>query len=178
LARNTSLLSGARFLHTALGFFTGPGRRVFLAEGISLHTPGSTVLVADADPLIGGTLRHALLRAGYQVLEAREGARALSACLLQKPSLAIIDYSLPGSSGPELVRAIGSCAKVPIVLLSVFSEPAIADEALSMGALAYLVKPVDTQEIVRVVDAILQRSFERSSQSSDGSHPVRTPSSP
>jgi len=119
-----------------------------------------TVLVADDDPLIVATVGHGLREAKFDVLEAFDSSSALAACIAHKPSLAVIDYAMPGYGGLELARFISTQTDVPLIFLSAYSDEAIVCEAIAAGALAYLVKPIDTQQLLAAVRTALQRGRE------------------
>jgi AmiR/NasT family two-component response regulator len=118
------------------------------------------VLLADDDRLIVATLGQRLRAAGYEVLEAFDGPSALKACMTLSPDLAIIDHSMPGMSGVELARAIASSTNTPVIFLSAYSDEAIVTDAIAAGAMTYLVKPIDTEQLLPIVRTALQRARE------------------
>lgn len=122
--------------------------------------PSPTILLADDDPLIVATLGHGLRSAGYQVLVAYDGAHALEICLESNPALAIVDYAMPGLTGVELARQIAKRTSTAVIFLSAYSDQAIVGGAIDAGAMAYLVKPVDTEQLLTMVRTVLQRSRE------------------
>lgn len=120
----------------------------------------ATVLVADDDPLIVTTIAHTLRSNEFDVASAFDGASALEACIRMRPALAIVDYSMPGMSGVELARLIAQRTAVPVMFLSAYNDESIVREAVAAGAMAYLVKPVDTLQVVPAVRTAMQRSRE------------------
>jgi response regulator NasT len=121
---------------------------------------GATILVADDDPLIVTTLAHVLRTNHFEVASAFDSASALEACTTLKPALAIIDYSMPGMNGIELARSIAERTAVPVMFLSAYNDAAIVNAAIAAGAMAYLVKPDDTLQVVPAVQTALQRARE------------------
>ena len=117
------------------------------------------LLLADDEPLIVATMATALERAGFQVdavtgaVEALERARATSF------SLAILDYAMPGQDGLQLAAAL-SQLRQPFIFLSAYSEEELVERAVNVGALAYLVKPVDPVRLVPTVRAAVHRARE------------------
>jgi len=118
------------------------------------------VLLADDDRLIVATLGQRLRAAGYEVLEAFDGPSTLETCMTLNPDLAIIDYSMPGMSGVEIARAIASSTNTPVIFLSAYSDEPIVTDAIAAGAMTYLVKPIDTEQLLPIVRAALQRARE------------------
>lgn len=132
-----------------------------ITERTGARSPESrSVLVADDDRLIVATLGQRLRGAGYQVIEAFDGPSALAACVSAQPDLAIIDHSMPGMTGVEVARALAASGRVPVIFLSAYSDEAIVDDAVASGAITYIVKPIDTEQLLPVVRAALQRARE------------------
>jgi len=119
-----------------------------------------SVLIADDDSLIVATIGESLRRAGYKVTEAFDGAQALQLCHNDKPSIAIIDHSMPGLSGLELARRVSDSGNVAVIFLSAYNDESIVRDAISAGAMCYLVKPIDTEQLLPVVRTVFERSRE------------------
>lgn len=122
--------------------------------------PRPTLLIADDDPLILATLGHVLRNADFDVIEAQNSAEALAACLERKPALAIIDYALPGTNGVELARLITNQTATPLMFLSAYKDESIVQAAIAAGAMAYLIKPIDTLHVLPAIRTALQRAVE------------------
>lgn len=118
------------------------------------------VLVADDDRLIVATISQRLRAAGFQVIQAFDGPSAVEAGASARPDLAILDHSMPGMSGVEVARTLRGTSTVPIIFLSAYSDPAIVDDAITVGALTYIVKPIDTEQLLPIVRAALHRGRE------------------
>jgi AmiR/NasT family two-component response regulator len=91
------------------------------------------------------------------VTGAANGEDALAVAGRDAPDLALLDMRMPGMSGVELggrLRALG----VPFLYLSAYGDREAVDSALEKGALGYLVKPLDIQQIVPSIEAALTRS--------------------
>lgn len=119
-----------------------------------------TVLLVDDDRLILATLSHGLSAAGFRTTEAVNGTEALRMCLENPPSIAIIDYDMPGMTGLEILKALQSHAAFPVIFLSAYGDDSIVDAAVNLGAMAYLVKPVDPSKLVPTIRAVIQRFAE------------------
>ncbi len=116
------------------------------------------ILLVDDDRHITEVLRRALAYEGYSVDLAYQGSEALQKTLDHPPDLIILDLMLPGITGLEVckrLRAAGN--QVPILMLT--AKDAIADRVagLDMGADDYLVKPIELEELLARVRALLRR---------------------
>jgi response regulator NasT len=119
-----------------------------------------TLLVVDDDKLIVATLGQQLRSAGYRVIEAFDGPSALERCGSSQPDLAILDYLMPGMSGVELARSLAESGPTPVIFLSAYSDEVIVSDAIDVGALTYVVKPIDTEQLLPIVRTALQRGRE------------------
>lgn len=118
------------------------------------------ILVVDDDGLILAMLSQGLRERGYRVLEAESGEEAVAVCKKEKPDLAILDNRMPGMSGIEAAREIFSTTQVPFMFLSAFDDSEIVKNAISEGALGYLVKPINVRQIIPSIEAALSRAHE------------------
>ena len=126
-------------------------------------TPAPThLLLVDDDRLILATLSQGLQDVGYRVscAESAEEAQDLLTSGL-RPDLALLDVRLPGADGLSLAARLCELDHIPFVMLSAYSDEAIVQRAASLGALGYLVKPLDTAGIRPTLEAALQRSREQ-----------------
>jgi AmiR/NasT family two-component response regulator len=115
------------------------------------------VLVVDDDRLVLAALAEGLRGAGYRVTGVAGGEDALAAAAREVPDLALLDVRMPNMSGIELggrLRELG----VPFVYLSAYGDREAVVDALEEGALGYLVKPLDIQQIVPSIEAALMRA--------------------
>jgi CheY-like chemotaxis protein len=74
------------------------------------------------------------------------------------PDVAVIDYAMPGMSGIELVRELRGLGSIRCVLLTGSDDPKIAAMAERAGAVACLVKPVDTARLSELLRRVLDSS--------------------
>ena len=116
------------------------------------------VMVVDDDRLVLATLVAGLKRAGLEVIEADNGDDAILLARKHKPKLAILDMRMQGKSGMDVARYLAADTDTGFMFLSAFGDSDIVDEAMKMGALGYLVKPVDVGQSVPAVRAALSRS--------------------
>ncbi|OJX34331.1 MAG: response regulator [Burkholderiales bacterium 68-12] len=119
------------------------------------------LLLVDDDRLILATLARGLEDAGFHVstAESAEDAQELLGSGL-RPDLALLDVRLPGEDGLALAARLHTLDHIPFLMLSAFSDEATVQEAARIGALGYLVKPLDTEQIRPTLLAALQRAQE------------------
>ena len=121
-------------------------------------TEAPLVMVVDDDRLVLATLVAGLKQAGLEVIETDNGDDAILLARKHKPKLAILDMRMQGKSGMDVARYLAANTDTGFMFLSAFGDSDIVDEAMKMGALGYLVKPVDVRQIVPAVRAALSRS--------------------
>jgi response regulator NasT len=108
----------------------------------------------DDDRLVLAALAEGLRAAGYRVTGAAGGEDALAIAGRGAPDLALIDVRMPGMSGIELGARLRE-AGVPFLYLSAYGDDEVVRQAVEEGALGYLVKPLDIQQIVPAIEAAL-----------------------
>jgi response regulator NasT len=117
----------------------------------------ATILVVDDDRLVLATVVAGLRQAGFTVLEADNGDEAILIARRQRPRLAILDMRMEGKSGMDVARYLSVNTRTGFMFVSAFGDREIVDEANRLGALGYLVKPIDIRQIVPAVRAALAR---------------------
>ncbi|MDF1577131.1 MAG: response regulator [Desulfobulbales bacterium] len=110
---------------------------------------GETVLIVDDEEYFRDRLGRALTRRGYRVHQASGYNEAVEVIGKHRPGRGIFDLRMPGRSGLELVKAaLALNPAMEIVVLTGYGSIATATEAIRLGALNYLAKPADTEEIL------------------------------
>ena len=117
----------------------------------------ASILVVDDDRLVLATVTHGLVKAGYAVIDADNGDDAILLARQHKPDLALLDIRMQGKSGFDVAEYLRDVAHTPFMFLSAFSDAATVAKVQSLGAVAYLVKPLDVAQIVPAVEAALGR---------------------
>jgi putative two-component system response regulator len=116
------------------------------------------LLIVDDEAGFRRTLRRSLERGGHHVAEASNVHEARAVLAADTIELVLCDVNMPGDSGLELVRSVvASAPDTAIVMLTGLDDPAVADEALAIGADGYLVKPVGGNEARIIVSTSLRR---------------------
>jgi response regulator NasT len=116
------------------------------------------ILVVDDDRLVLATLIHGLTAAGYEVIDADNGDDAILLAREHKPDLALLDIRMGGKSGFDVAEYLREVGHTPFVFLSAFSDQATVAKVTQLGALAYLIKPLEVGQIVPTVDAAFERA--------------------
>lgn len=121
----------------------------------------STVLVVEDCLTDMHILTLCLQQGGLNVLTASSGEEALTKISRQKPDIIILDIVLPGCSGYDVCREIKEAAatsNIPVVICSTKGGKMDRFWGMKQGADAYLAKPVDQEEFVRIVKGLLQKT--------------------
>lgn len=111
------------------------------------------ILVVDDDRLVLATLTHGLSQAGYEVIDADNGDDAILLARQHKPDLALLDIRMEGKTGFDVAAYLREYCQMPFMFLSAFSDDATVAQVKELGAVAYLVKPLDIRQIVPTVEA-------------------------
>ena len=122
------------------------------------------LLVVDDDRLVLATLVHGLQHAGFDVIDADNGDDAILLARQHRPTLALLDIRMDGMSGFDVASYLRDQLHIPFMFLSAFNDEATQAKIRELGALAYLVKPLDVAQIVPVVERAFAeaRALERS----------------
>ena len=118
----------------------------------------ATVLVVGDDETVREVVRRYLVRAGLRVLEAPDGAQALTIAGREAVDLVILDLMLPGVEGLDVCTRLRRTSQVPIVMLTALGEESDRVVGLEYGADDYVVKPFSPRELTLRVQRILQRA--------------------
>lgn len=115
------------------------------------------ILVVDDDRLVLATVTHGLAEAGYEVIDADNGDDAILLAREHRPELALLDIRMEGKSGFDVAETLRDAYAIPFMFLSAFADEPTLATVNRLGALAYLVKPLDVGQIVPAVEAAFAR---------------------
>jgi len=118
------------------------------------------ILIADDDPDILALVSFRLERAGYEVVQARNGEEAVKVALATRPDLAVIDVMMPRIDGYEATRQLRQqeeTSRMPIILLTARVQEEDIARGFDAGADDYVRKPFSPQELGSRVQAALGR---------------------
>lgn len=147
------------------------------------------IILADDHPIVRQGLRQVIDREPdlQVVAECGDGASALAEIEKQQPDIAILDLDMPRAGGFDVLRTLNeSGATIKVILLTVHDEVEFFNEALNLGATAYILKECAIEEIVSAVRAVYigqnfasqrlhQYLFRRANQSESGGLSALTP---
>lgn len=108
-----------------------------------------SLLLVDDDLTFCQVMARALQRRGFDVQVAHDAVEAIRLAERDPPEYALVDLKMPGDSGLVLIRRLHAIEPATrIVVLTGFASVATAIEAIKLGAVHYLAKPVDADEVV------------------------------
>jgi len=116
-------------------------------------SPGAfRILIADDEASIGTYLRDVLTDEGYQVTLAGSGLAAVAAAEREAPHLVITDLVMPDLGGLEVLKRVREAhPETRVLVMTAFAAVETAIEAMKLGALDYLIKPLATDELTHHV---------------------------
>jgi two-component system chemotaxis response regulator CheY len=90
---------------------------------------------------------------GSEIIEAGDGDEAIAKCQAGKPDLILLDVVMPGKDGIEVLKEIGYTAQ-SVVIVSSMGQDNIIDQAKSLGAKDYIVKPFDAKLVIESLNKL------------------------
>jgi len=118
------------------------------------NEPKKTILVADDDPVMLRLLQLNLGKAGFNVVSCNEGLSVLETALSTKPSVALLDYLLPGRTGLELIKDFKgnpSLGSVPIIVVTGQGKGSTRNELIAAGAVEVFTKPFSPSLLIETI---------------------------
>ncbi len=116
------------------------------------------VVIAEDEAIIRLDLKEILEEEGYEVVgETGRGDEVLQKVTDSNPDVVILDIKMPGKDGLAVAKDITEQRLAAVLILTAFSQRALVDEAVSAGALQYLVKPFQKAELVPAIEVALGR---------------------
>ncbi len=117
------------------------------------------ILVIEDEAIIRGSIQRLLSRNGYQVAEAESLEQAEAEQRLDNFDLILSDLRLPGAPGTEVINR---ASEVPVVIMTSYASVRSAVEAMRLGAVDYIAKPFDHDEMLLTIErALKQRNLQR-----------------
>jgi two-component system, response regulator PdtaR len=116
------------------------------------------VVIAEDEALIRLDLKETLEEEGYQVVaETSRGDEVVGLVREHRPDLAILDIKMPGGDGLSAATEISAERLAAVLILTAFSQRELVDRAREAGALAYLVKPFQRNDLIPAIELAIGR---------------------
>ena len=124
-----------------------------------MSTPATIrVLIVDDDPITVEQVRAHLLRRSYIIVGcAADGHEALRLAQRERPDVILMDIAMPGMDGITATECIYRECPTPVVIMTGHRDNATIERASAAGAGAYLVKPLDMEEVERAITIAIAR---------------------
>ena len=114
------------------------------------------VLIVDDDEVIRSLLRLTLPDEGYDLVEAEDGDQALQIIAARQPSLVLLDWRMPGTSGEGVLTALKQTyPEVTVIVLTAEPEAKVRTLAESLGADVFVAKPFSPLQLLGSVERLL-----------------------
>lgn len=114
------------------------------------------ILVVEDDSAVAKALRARLMHEGYEVFVAQDAISALSVARESKPEVALLDINMPGGNGFDVARRLdNSVAGVAKIFITASKEPGLRQQALDVGASAFVEKPFTAADLKEAIDNAL-----------------------
>ncbi len=113
----------------------------------------SVIAVLDDEPEMRKALRRLLTSCGFRVEEYACGEELLAVVSSHPPDYLLLDLHMPGVSGFDVLEAILTRRiPLPVIVITAHDEPGTAEHVRSLGAAAYLKKPVDKATLFAAIE--------------------------
>jgi DNA-binding response OmpR family regulator len=125
---------------------------------VTVVTAQRKILIVEDDADIRGLLSLRLRQRSYETSVATDGMTALAVARREQPDLVVLDLGLPAGDGftvMERMHAITSLADVPVVVITARDAATNREKAESFGAVAFVEKPIDFDQLLDTIDSLL-----------------------
>jgi two-component system chemotaxis response regulator CheY len=122
----------------------------------------ATVMIVDDSQMVRKQVARTLVAAGFAVIEAQDGTDALRqlSTAAEAPSLIVLDVNMPNMGGIEFLQSLRArgpgLAMPPVVMLTTEGDPKLMQEAKSLGAKGWIVKPFRPEMLLAAVQKLTQ----------------------
>jgi CheY-like chemotaxis protein len=118
------------------------------------------VLIVDDALIAQVILERILTSAGYEVAGVvSNGNQACDALRTTKPDLVLLDISIPGKGGMQVLKEMkAEFPEIPVVMCSALRLDTKVDQATELGAQGYVVKPINSAELLSTLEEVFQKA--------------------
>lgn len=118
------------------------------------------VLVADDDKMLSQMLCSVLRQAGHKPIPAFDSVQAMMIAMRPPmPDLVLLDISMPGGSGLNMLTRLKNSSKtgdIPVIVISGNTEQQTPDDARKLGAARFVPKPVDPSMLLQIIREVME----------------------
>jgi len=126
------------------------------------QTSRRLVLIVEDDTLVGIGLKTQLERLGHEVVgQASTAAAALDLFTSRQLDIVLLDIRLDGADGIDLAARLLALRRVPMIIVSAFSDKSKIERAGAAGVFGYLIKPVSGESLAAQIEVAVQRFNEQ-----------------
>jgi AmiR/NasT family two-component response regulator len=122
------------------------------------------IVIVDDEPLIRMDLKELLEEASTckVVAEAKDGAEAIEVIKKHQPDIVFMDIRMPNMDGIESAKQVSMSVsrRIPIIMLTAYSQPELYEEASRAGVFAYLTKPLRKADLAPAIEVAMARALE------------------
>ncbi len=118
-----------------------------------------TIMIIDDSATLRHMVNVTLTKAGYTVVQAKDGVDALQKLPDQVPDIILCDLNMPNMDGLEFVREVKKIKQymfIPILMLTTESQSSKKEEGKKAGARAWIVKPFKPERIIAAVEKLIR----------------------
>ncbi len=126
--------------------------------GLSQAIIPRTILLIEDDPFYLKVLSRVLVSEGFTVKQASTGKLGIELIAQCHPDVIILDWTLPDIMGSFVLKTLKTNIKyshVPVIILTGNSQPAVVKEAIALGALGFIVKPSNKEQLIQKIESAL-----------------------
>jgi DNA-binding response OmpR family regulator len=119
---------------------------------------GNVILVVDDDEDLLQTLTIGVRTAGYRPVVAADGMQAVMMAQRHNPDLVVLDMRMPAGDGLSVMDKLSRSTKtmnIPIIVMTAYDNDATRQQAIGMGAINYLPKPFEVEDLLRMIGEAL-----------------------
>src|SRR5205085_1151299 len=116
------------------------------------------ILIVEDEPEFAALLERWITQSGYTPMLARTGNEALRNFYEQHPDLVVLDVSIPGLDGWQVIERIREFSRVPIIMATARGAETDKIRGLKLGADDYITKPLSLPELMARIEAALRRA--------------------
>ena len=121
-----------------------------------MNKEAKKILIVDDDASHRIMIKATLLEYGYEIFEASDGSEAVAMVGKRFFDLIMLDLKMKNMDGVEALKQIKKISPaIPVLIMTAYASVQTAVEALKLGAIDYLMKPLDIEKVIQTIDKVL-----------------------